>query len=47
MIYSIVVWGFDTDNDYQHDCDFIKAKSLRKRLNILSIICGLGGLLQK
>lgn len=27
MIYSIVVWGFDTDNDYQRDCDSIKAKS--------------------
>lgn len=27
MIYSIVVWGFDTDNDYQHDGDRIKAKS--------------------
>lgn len=27
MIYSIIVWGFDTDNDYQHDCDLIKAKS--------------------
>lgn len=27
MIYSIVVWGFDTDNDYQHDCGRIKAKS--------------------
>lgn len=25
MNYSIVVWGFDTDNDYYHDCD-IKAK---------------------
>ena len=23
MIYSIVVWGFDTDNDYQHDCDLL------------------------
>lgn len=30
MIYSIVVWGFDTDNDYQHDCDFIKAKSFKE-----------------
>lgn len=27
MIYSIVVWGFDTDNDYQHDCAIIKAKN--------------------
>lgn len=47
MIYSIVVWGFDNDNDYQHDCDLIKAKSLRKRLNTLLIIIGWGGLLQK
>jgi hypothetical protein len=30
MIYSIVVWGFDTDNDYQHDCDLIKAKSFKE-----------------
>lgn len=26
MNYSIVVWGFDNDNDYYHDCDTIKAK---------------------
>ena len=30
MIYSIVVWGFDTDNDYQHECDIIKAKSFNE-----------------
>lgn len=30
MIYSIVVWGFDTDNDYQRDCDIIKAKSFKE-----------------
>lgn len=30
MIYSIVVWGFDTDNDYQHDCDSIKANSFKE-----------------
>ena len=30
MIYSIVVWGFDTDNDYKHDCDLIKAKSFKE-----------------
>lgn len=30
MIYSIVVWGFDNDNDYQHDCDLIKAKSFKE-----------------
>lgn len=29
MIYSICVWGFD-DNDYQHDCDLIKAKSFKE-----------------
>ena len=27
MIYSIVVWGFDTENDYYHECDIIKGKS--------------------
>lgn len=30
MIYSIVVWGFDNDNDYQHDCDIIRAKSFKE-----------------
>ena len=35
MIYSIVVWGFDTDNDYQHDCDLIKAKSFKEAFNIV------------
>ena len=30
MNYSIVVWGFDNDNDYQHDCDLIKAKSFQE-----------------
>lgn len=30
MIYSIIVWGFDNDNDYQHDCDLIKAKSFKE-----------------
>lgn len=30
MIYSICVWGFDTDNDYQHDCDLIKSKSFKE-----------------
>lgn len=30
MIYSIVVWGFDNDNNYQHDCDLIKAKSFKE-----------------
>lgn len=28
MKYSIIVWGFDNDNEYQHDCDFIKAKNM-------------------
>ena len=30
MIYSIGVRGFDTDNDYKHDCDIIKAKSFKE-----------------
>lgn len=30
MIYSIVVWGFDNDNDYCHDCDLIEAKSFQE-----------------
>lgn len=30
MIYSIVVWGFDIDNDYQHECDIIRAKSFKE-----------------
>lgn len=28
MNYSIVVWGFDNDNDYYHECDIIKAKNI-------------------
>lgn len=47
MNYSIVVWGFDTDNDYYHDCDIIAAKSLQKRLLMLLIMHGKDGLLQK
>lgn len=35
MIYSIVVWGFDTDNDYCHDCDIITAKSFQEADNEL------------
>ena len=27
-IYSIVVFGFDSDKEYFHDCDFIKAKDI-------------------
>ena len=49
MIYSIVVWGFDTDNDYQRDCDLINVKSLRKRLIMLLTIyqnCHLLAILQ-
>nr|DAV34705.1 MAG TPA: hypothetical protein [Caudoviricetes sp.] len=30
MNYSIVVCGFDTDNDYCHDCDIINAKSFQE-----------------
>lgn len=30
MNYSVVVWGFDTDTDYKHDCDLIKAKSFKE-----------------
>lgn len=30
MIYSIVVCGFDSDNEYQHDCDLIKAESFKE-----------------
>lgn len=30
MIYSICVWGFDADNNYQHDCDLIKATSFKE-----------------
>ena len=30
MIYSIVVGGFDNDNDYCHDCDLIEAKSFQE-----------------
>lgn len=39
MNYSIVVWGFDTDNDYYHDCDIIVAKSFAdtKRYDIISV----------
>lgn len=28
MNYSVVVWGFDNENDYYHDCDIIKAKNI-------------------
>lgn len=34
MNYSIVVWGFDNDNDYYHDCDTIKAKNMSEAFSI-------------
>lgn len=46
MIYSISV-GFGTDNDYQHDCDIIKAKSFKEAFEYTIDYIGLGGLLQK
>ena len=46
MNYSVGVWGFDTDNDYYHDCDTIKAKIYRKRLVTLVMCAGWVGLLQ-
>ena len=33
MTFSIAVWGFDTDNDYQHDCDLIKAQNFSEAFN--------------
>ena len=39
MIYSIVVWGFDTDNDYQHECDSIKAKSFDEVFEYINYRC--------
>lgn len=30
MTYSIVVWGFDNDDYYCHDCDLIEAKSFQE-----------------
>ena len=47
MIYSIVVRGFDTDNDYQHDCDLIKAKSFKEAFEYTINYMWAGGLLQK
>jgi hypothetical protein len=47
MIYSIVVWGFDTDNDYQHDCDLIKAKSFKEALEYTINYMWAGWTLQK
>lgn len=28
MNYSVVVWGFDNENDYYHECYIIKAKNI-------------------
>lgn len=42
MIYSIVVWGFDTDNDYQHDCDIIKAKNMSEAFSYACNVCWSG-----
>lgn len=47
MIYSIVVWGFDTDNDYQHDCDLIKAKSFKEAFEYTINYMWAGWTLQK
>lgn len=47
MIYSVVVWGFDAENNYQHYCDMIKAKSFQEAFAYATIICGKVGLLQK
>lgn len=46
MNYSIGVWGFDTDNDYYHDCDIIKAKNISEALVTLVMCFGGVGLLQ-
>lgn len=45
MIYSIVVWGFDSDNDYQHDSELDAKIKFRlcndfsdtKRYDIISV----------
>jgi anaerobic ribonucleoside-triphosphate reductase len=48
MIYSIVVCGFDIDNDYHHDGDLIKAKSFKEAFEYaINYMGGPGGLLQK
>ena len=47
MNYSVVVWGFDEDNDYQHDCDTIKAKSFKEAFEYTINYNWAGGLLRK
>ena len=42
MNYSIVVWGFDTDNDYYHDCDTIKAKNISEAFTYACNVCWMG-----
>lgn len=37
MNYSIVVWGFNNDNDYYHECDIIKAKIYLKHFLTLAM----------
>jgi hypothetical protein len=38
MNYSVVVWGFDEDNKYQHDCD-IKAKNMSEAFSYAYNVC--------
>lgn len=33
MNYSVVVWGFDAENEYYHDCDIIKAKNMSEAVS--------------
>ena len=42
MNYSVVVWGFDEDNDYQHDCDTIKAKNMSEAFSYACNVCWSG-----
>lgn len=42
MNYSVVVWGFDNENDYYRDCDIIKGKSFSEVLPMLVITDGQG-----
>lgn len=46
MNYSIVVWGFDTDNDYYHDCDTIKAKNISEAFSYACNVRWMGWTLQ-
>ena len=38
MNYSIIVWGFDTDNDYQHDSNISRKKITKGGLDPLFLI---------